>query len=83
MRHLLQAVISALPSADADSVVGAEWGKAAAERITHRSGYRPVTWIDRYTTYRDFKFHPSSGIGSFLAKARTEAAGTTPLGPIC
>ncbi|WP_309615770.1 IS256 family transposase, partial [Salinibacterium sp.] len=40
MRHLLQTMINALLSADADSVVGAEWGKPSPERITHRNGYR-------------------------------------------
>jgi len=40
MRHLLQTMINALLSADADSVVGAEWGKPSLERVTHRNGYR-------------------------------------------
>jgi transposase-like protein len=40
MRHLLQTMISALLSADADSVVGAEWGKPSLERVTHRDGCR-------------------------------------------
>ncbi|OLT03428.1 IS256 family transposase [Kocuria sp. CNJ-770] len=40
MRSLLQTVINALLSADADAVVGAEWGKPAPERVTQRNGYR-------------------------------------------
>jgi putative transposase len=40
MRHLLQTVINALLSADADAVVGAEWGERSDTRTTHRSGYR-------------------------------------------
>jgi len=40
MRHLLQTMINALLSADADSVVGAEWGKPSPDRVTHRNGYR-------------------------------------------
>ena len=40
MRHLLQTMINALLSADADAVVGAEWGQPSAERTTHRNGYR-------------------------------------------
>ena len=40
MRHLLQTMINALLSADADSVVGAEWGKPSLQRVTHRKGYR-------------------------------------------
>ncbi|GAB3543794.1 IS256-like element IS1081 family transposase [Arthrobacter tecti] len=40
MRHLLQTMINALLSADADAVVGAEWGKPSPERLTQRNGYR-------------------------------------------
>ncbi|NMR31796.1 IS256 family transposase [Crystallibacter degradans] len=40
MRHLLQTMINALLSADADAVIGAEWGKASPERVTQRNGYR-------------------------------------------
>ncbi|WP_062735549.1 IS256 family transposase [Kocuria turfanensis] len=40
MRSLLQTVINALLSADADAVVGAEWGRPAPERVTQRNGYR-------------------------------------------
>lgn len=40
MRHLLQTMINALLSADADAVVGAEWGQPSATRTTHRNGYR-------------------------------------------
>jgi putative transposase len=40
MRHLLQTMINALLSADADAVVGAEWGERSADRTTHRNGYR-------------------------------------------
>ena len=40
MRHLLQTIINALLSADADAVVGAEWGQPSLDRVTHRNGYR-------------------------------------------
>ncbi|GAB3084795.1 IS256 family transposase [Isoptericola nanjingensis] len=40
MRSLLQTVINALLSADADAVVGAEWGQRSATRTTQRNGYR-------------------------------------------
>jgi putative transposase len=40
MRHLLQTMINALLSADADAVVGAEWGERSETRVAHRNGYR-------------------------------------------
>jgi len=40
MRQLLQTMINALLSADADAVIGAEWGMASPDRLTHRNGYR-------------------------------------------
>lgn len=40
MRQLLQTMINALLSADADHVVGAEWGEHSPDRTTHRNGYR-------------------------------------------
>ncbi len=40
MRNLLQTMINALLSADADAVAGAEWGKSSPERLTQRNGYR-------------------------------------------
>lgn len=40
MRQLLQTVINALLSADADAVVGAEWGQRSATRTAQRNGYR-------------------------------------------
>ena len=40
MRSLLQTVINALLSADADAVVGAEWGQRSATRTSQRNGYR-------------------------------------------
>ena len=40
MRSLLQTMINALLSADADAVVGAEWGQPSADRLTRRNGYR-------------------------------------------
>ena len=40
MRHLLQTMLSALLSADADAVIGAEWGLPSPTRTTHRNGYR-------------------------------------------
>ena len=40
MRHLLQTMINTLLSADADAVVGAEWGKSSSSRTAQRNGYR-------------------------------------------
>jgi putative transposase len=40
MRGLLQTVINALLSADADAVVGAEYGRVSPGRTTPRNGYR-------------------------------------------
>ena len=40
MRQLLQTMINALLSAEADAVCGAEWGKASPDRVTQRNGYR-------------------------------------------
>lgn len=40
MRSLLQTMINALLCADADAVVGAEWGKPSPDRTAQRNGYR-------------------------------------------
>jgi len=40
MRSLLQTIINALLSADADAVVGAEWGQPTPGRTAQRNGYR-------------------------------------------
>lgn len=40
MRSLLQDVINALLSADADAVVGAEYGRPSPDRTAQRNGYR-------------------------------------------
>ena len=40
MRHLLQTMINALLSADADAVVGAEYGRPTPGRSAQRNGYR-------------------------------------------
>jgi putative transposase len=40
MRQLLQTMINALLSADADAVVGAEWGRPSPGRVAQRNGYR-------------------------------------------
>jgi len=40
MRNLLQTMINALLSADADAVVGAEYGRPTLERTAQRNGYR-------------------------------------------
>ena len=48
MRGLLQTVINALLSADADAVVGAEWGQRSPDRTARRNGYRHRdldTWV--------------------------------------
>ncbi|MGO1385689.1 MAG: IS256 family transposase, partial [Arachnia sp.] len=40
MRHLLQTMINSLLSAEADAIVGAEYGRPSPDRVTHRNGYR-------------------------------------------
>ena len=40
MRSLLQSIINTLLSADADAVVGAEWGRPNPGRTAQRNGYR-------------------------------------------
>src|SRR5699024_5754575 len=40
MRSLLQTIINELLSADADAVVGAEYGRPSAGRTAQRNGYR-------------------------------------------
>jgi transposase-like protein len=40
VRQLLQTMINALLSADADAVVGAEWGQPSPGRTAQRNGYR-------------------------------------------
>ncbi len=40
MRQLLQSTINALLSADADAVVGAEYGRPSPGRVAQRNGYR-------------------------------------------
>ena len=40
MRSLLQTMVNSLLSADADAVVGAEWGKPSPDRTAQRNGYR-------------------------------------------
>jgi putative transposase len=40
MRQLLQTMINALLSADADAVAGAQWGRPGPDRLTQRNGYR-------------------------------------------
>ena len=40
MRSLLQDMINALLSADADAVAGAEYGRPSSDRVAQRNGYR-------------------------------------------
>ena len=40
MRTLLQSIINSLLSADADAVVGAEYGRPSSDRVAQRNGYR-------------------------------------------
>ena len=40
MRSMLQSIINTLLSADADAVVGAEWGRPTPGRTSQRNGYR-------------------------------------------
>ena len=56
MRQLLQNMMNALLSADADQVCGAEWGQPSPGRVSQHNGYRhrpstpasaPSTWPSR------------------------------------
>ncbi len=40
LRSLLQSIINALLSTDADAVIGAEWGRPSVSRTSQRNGYR-------------------------------------------
>lgn len=40
MRSLVQTMINSLLSADADAIVGAEWGKPSPGRTAQRNDYR-------------------------------------------
>lgn len=42
VRGLLQTMINAFLSADADAVVGTEWGKPITDQMAQRNGYRQV-----------------------------------------
>src|SRR3546814_17153756 len=53
MRSLLQTMINALLSADADAVVGAAWGQPRHDRTTPRHAYR-----HRAPHTRHGHFHP-------------------------
>jgi len=44
MRSLLQTIINILLSADADAVVGAEYGRPSPGRTAQRNGYPIATW---------------------------------------
>ncbi|GAA1745885.1 hypothetical protein GCM10009746_30910 [Microbacterium paludicola] len=49
MRHLLQTMINTLLSADADAVIGTEWGKPTPGRATQRNPHRAhqqPTWMN-------------------------------------
>ena len=50
MRSLLQHVINALLSADADTVCGAQWGQQDPQRHTQRNGYRYRPWTPGFGT---------------------------------
>ena len=65
MRSLLQGVINALLSADADAVVGAEWGRPSADRSAQRNGYRRRPLDTR--------------VGTIDVAFRSSARGLTPL----
>ena len=45
MRQMLQGFINQILSAQADTVCGAEYGVASAERVNHRNGYPTATLI--------------------------------------
>ena len=57
MRHLLQTMINALLSADADAVVGAEWGQPSPDRLTHRNGYRHMPRLHRLRSLQIGRAH--------------------------
>lgn len=60
-------MLNALLSADADAVIGAEWGQPSATRLTHRNGYR----------HRDLE----TRVGTLdIAVAKLRSAPTSPTG---
>jgi putative transposase len=64
MRSLQQSTIIALLRADADAVVGAEWGRPTAGRTAQRNGYRHCDLDTRIGT-------PSTWRSSSSARAST------------
>jgi hypothetical protein len=72
LRTLLQTTINMLPSADADQVVGAEYGVATPGRVTQRNGYRTRPLDTRVGTI-DVQVHPDGHLSlkdtEFLAGA--------------
>ena len=65
MRSLLQDVINALLSADADAVAGADYGRPSGNRSAQRNGYR----------HRDLDTRVGT-IGVAVPKLRTGTYGT-------
>ena len=85
MRQLLQNMINALLSADADAVCGAEWGQPSTERVAQRNGYRHRPLDTRVGTI-DVAV-PKLRSGSYFPewllerRKRAEAAGTPHFSP--
>lgn len=50
LREMVQGMASALMSAEADGLCGAEYGQASPDRVNHRNGYRVREWDTRTGT---------------------------------
>ena len=76
MRHLLQTMINTLLSADADAVVGAEWGKPSSSRTAQRNGYRHRDLDTRVGTLKrsGFRSDPTEGESEHAQEVHPRAA---------
>lgn len=50
LREMVQGMASALMSAEADGLCGAEYGQVSSDRVNHRNGYRVREWDTRTGT---------------------------------
>ena len=50
LREMVQGMVSALMSVEADDLCGAEYGQASPDRVNHRNGYRVRDWDTRTGT---------------------------------
>ena len=80
MRSLLQTMINALLSADADAVVGAEYGRPTPGRVAQRNGYRHRDLDTRVGTI-DVAI-PKLRKGTFLCQSQAGVSSQGPVTPL-